>query len=173
MEDKEKNTLEVVSIRLVKNEPLYSAKPIRTPQDAVNVIAKELSSYDREVFCVLNMKANGNVINMNLVSVGSLNECIISPREFFKSAVLANACRVIAIHNHVSGNTTPSREDIMMTKKLDELGRLTGIPLVDHIIVAGGNPENIYSFEAHDLIHSTTGALIKEPKQILTGKQKR
>lgn len=71
------NELEVVNIRLVKEPSLYSEQTLDSPQAVVELMAKELSQYDREVFCILNMKNNGQVINMNLVSVGTINAWII------------------------------------------------------------------------------------------------
>ena len=85
------NELEVVNIRLVKEPSLYSEQTLDSPQAVVELMAKELSQYDREVFCILNMKNNGQVINMNLVSVGTINASLVIPREVFKSSILANA----------------------------------------------------------------------------------
>ena len=106
------NELEVVNIRLVKEPSLYSEKILDSPQAVVELMAKELAQYDREVFCVLNMKNNGQVINMNMVSVGSINASLVIPREVFKSSILANASAIIGLHNHPSGNVEPSKEDI-------------------------------------------------------------
>ena len=71
------NELEVVNIRLVKEPSLYSEQTLDSPQAVVELMAKELSQYDREVFCILNMKNNGQVINMNLVSVGTINASLV------------------------------------------------------------------------------------------------
>ena len=109
----QKNELEVVNIRLVKEPSLYSEKPLHSPEDVKELVAKELAYYDREVMCVLIMKTNGQVINMNIVSVGSIRSALVSPREVFKSAILANAANVILVHNHPSGSVEPSREDIL------------------------------------------------------------
>mgnify|MGYP001074818605 CR=1 FL=1 len=84
------NELEVVNIRLVKEPSLYSEQTLDSPQAVVELMVKELSQYDREVFCILNMKNNGQVINMNLVSVGTINASLVIPREVFKSSILAN-----------------------------------------------------------------------------------
>ena len=101
------NELEVVNIRLVKEPSLYSEQTLDSPQAVVELMAKELSQYDREVFCILNMKNNGQVINMNLVSVGTINASLVIPREVFKRSILANAFELIGIHNHHSGNVKP------------------------------------------------------------------
>ena len=98
MAKKKENEIQVVNIRLVKEPSLYSTEPIRSPEDVLKVIAKELSTYDREVFLVLNMKTNGQVINMNICSIGTLNASLVSPREVFKSAVLSNAGVFLCIH---------------------------------------------------------------------------
>ena len=105
----------------------------------VELMAKELSQYDREVFCILNMKNNGQVINMNLVSVGTINASLVIHREVFKSSILANASAIIGLHNHPSGNVKPSKEDMIVTRKLQKCGQLLGIELLDHIIVGGTN----------------------------------
>ena len=133
------NELEVVNIRLVREPSLYSEQILDSPQAVVELMAKELSQYDREVFCILNMKNNGQVINMNLVSVGTINASLVIPREVFKSSILANASAIIGLHNHPSGNVKPSKEDMIVTRKLQKCGQLLGIELLDHIIVGGTN----------------------------------
>ena len=110
--------MEVVNIRLVREPSLYSEQILDSPQAVVELMAKELSQYDREVFCILNMKNNGQVINMNLVSVGTINASLVIPREVFKSSILANASAIIGLHNHPSGNVKPSKEDMIVTRKL-------------------------------------------------------
>ena len=126
------NELEVVNIRLVKEPSLYSEQMLDSPQAVVELMAKELSQYDREVFCILNMKNNGQVINMNLVSVGTINASLVIPREVFKSSILSNASAIIGLHNHPSGNVKPSKEDMIVTRKLQKCGQLLGIELLDH-----------------------------------------
>ena len=80
MSDKKDHKINVVNIRLVKEPSLYSPEPIKSPEDVVKVIAKELATYDREVFLVLNLKLNGKIINMNVCSVGTLNASHASAR---------------------------------------------------------------------------------------------
>lgn len=94
------NELRVVNIRMVREPSLYSEQKISCPEDAVRIIAKDLATYDREVFAVLNMKTNGQVINLNICSMGTLDASMVSPREIFKSSILSNAASFIAIHNH-------------------------------------------------------------------------
>lgn len=136
--------LEQVAIRMVEQPPLYSKEPMNNPDAAIRVMNEFLSQMDRELFCIVNLQADLTPINMNIVSVGSLNEALINPREIFKSAILSNAHSMMLIHNHPSGNLTPSTSDIQTTARMQELGELIGISLVDHIIT--GRDGNYYSF---------------------------
>ena len=136
--------LEQVAIRMVEQPPLYSNEPMNNPDVAIRVMNEFLSQMDRELFCIVNLQADLTPINMNIVSVGLLNEALINPREIFKSAILSNAHSMMLIHNHPSGNLTPSTSDIQTTARMQELGELMGISLVDHIIT--GRNGNYYSF---------------------------
>lgn len=136
--------LEQIAIRMVEQPPLYSKEPMNNPDAAIRVMNEFLSQMDRELFCIVNLQADLTPINMNIVSVGSLNEALINPREIFKSAILSNAHSMMLIHNHPSGNLTPSTSDIQTTARMQELGELMGISLVDHIIT--GRDGNYYSF---------------------------
>ena len=136
--------LEQVAIRMVEQPPLYSKEPMNNPDAAIRVMNEFLSQMDRELFCIVNLQADLTPINMNIVSVGSLNEALINPREIFKSAILSNAHSMMLIHNHPSGNLTPSTSDIQTTARMQELGELMGSSLVDHIIT--GRDGNYYSF---------------------------
>lgn len=136
--------LEQVAIRMVEQPPIYSNEPMNNPDVAIRVMNEFLSQMDRELFCIVNLQADLTPINMNIVSVGSLNEALINPREIFKSAILSNAHSMMLIHNHPSGNLTPSTSDIQTTARMQELGELMGISLVDHIIT--GRNGNYYSF---------------------------
>lgn len=156
MSKKKENELKVVNIRLVKEPSIYSADPINTPDDVLKVISKELSSYDREVFAILNLKSNGQVINLNICSVGTLNASMVSPREVFKSSILSNAAAFIAIHNHPSGKVSPSQEDIETTRRLAECGRMIDIKMLDHIIVAGETGQ-MMSFKSEGMMPQLDG----------------
>lgn len=147
---KKEHELKVVSIRLVDDPPLMSSKRLETTEDAVNLMAEELRKYDRELLCVLNMRTNGQVINMNVVSMGTLNGSMTSPRELFKSAILSNAASIILMHNHPSGSCKPSREDRLITKRMATCGAMLGIEVLDHIVV--GSRGQYYSFyENHEM----------------------
>ena len=145
------NEVRVVNIRMVREPSLYSEDKITCPEDAVRAIAKDLATYDREVFAVLNLKTNGQPINLNICSMGTLDSSIISPREVFKSCILSNSAAFIAIHNHPSGSITPSQEDRDVTRRLLSCSELLGVKMLDHIIVAGESA-NVYSFKNTGLL---------------------
>jgi DNA repair protein RadC len=143
--------IEVVNIRMVKEPSLYSTEKIRSPEDVYRVIAKELATYDREVFAVLNLKTSGQPINLNICSVGTLDASVVSPREVFKSTILSNSAAFVAVHNHPSGSLNPSQEDKDVTKRLLSCSELLGVKMLDHIIVAGETGD-IYSFKSEGLL---------------------
>ena len=145
------NEIQVVNIRMVKEPSLYSTEKITSPEDVKKVIAKELATYDREVFAVLNLKTNGQPINLNICSVGTLDASVVSPREVFKSTILSNSAAFVAIHNHPSGSLNPSPEDKDVTKRLLSCSELLGVKMLDHIIVAGETGD-IYSFKSEGLL---------------------
>ncbi len=126
--------LEVVNVRLTKERSLYSDAYIKSSEDAVRIVSEELANYDREAMCIINLNSKSQPICLSIVSVGTLNYCVVSPREIFKASILANAAAVIAVHNHPSGHLEPSNEDILMAKRLNKAGNLLGIKLVDFVI---------------------------------------
>ena len=149
---KEVGELPVVRICMVREPSIYGHTEIHSAEDAVKLVAQELSDYDREAFGVIGLKTNGEPISFNLVSLGTLNSAPVCAREVFKSAILSNASRIIAIHNHPSGNLKPSPEDFETTRQLVLAGEILGIQVIDHIIVAG-ETGRIYSFASEGLIH--------------------
>ena len=145
------NELQIVNIRLVREPSLYSEKQLDSPQAVLELMAGELAQYDREVFCILNLKSNGQVINMNMVSMGTLDAALVNPREVFKSSILSNASGIIAVHFHPSGNIKPSKEDVLLTKRLRKCGSLMGIELLDHVII-GGKTGEMFSFKEKGML---------------------
>ncbi len=143
--------LEVVAIRLVEDRPLISDRKIQSPEDAVKVLGEYLCQLDKECLCVINLRSDGRPVNSNFVSMGAANESMAHPREIYKSCILANATSMILLHNHPSGNLSPSKEDTMITDRMLKLGDLIGIPLVDHIIVGGTNNQ-YFSFREKQLM---------------------
>ncbi|MCL4473812.1 MAG: DNA repair protein RadC [Actinobacteria bacterium] len=110
-------------------------RSIRSPRDACRA-AGAIRSADREHFLALYLNARNVVIHEEIVSVGSLNANIVHPREVFRPAITRGAAAIILAHNHPSGDVTPSREDLNLTARLVEAGRLLGIEVLDHLIVA-------------------------------------
>ncbi|MBU2598667.1 MAG: DNA repair protein RadC [Actinobacteria bacterium] len=100
-----------------------------------NIVKKELNGLDREKFMLFLLDGKNRVLNYEIVSLGSLNSSIVHPRESFKSAVKNSAASVVFIHNHPTGDPTPSSDDIAITKRLVEAGKILGIKVLDHIIV--------------------------------------
>jgi len=129
--------LDIVQVKLVMDKTLYSEEQLSSPDQVVQFMRKELSEYDREVFCILNCTTKSQVINMNIVSMGTINASLVTGREVFKSAILSNASYVILLHNHPSGDPQPSHHDFLVTSKLCAGGNILGIDVLDHIIVGG------------------------------------
>lgn len=142
--------LEQVAIRMVEQPPLYSEEPMDSPRAAIRVMKGFLAQMDRELFCIVNLQADLRPINMNIVSVGALDHTLTHPREVFKSAILSNASGMILIHNHPSGNLTPSKADVAVTDRLQKGAALLGIQIYDHIIVSKENA--YYSFREKDMV---------------------
>ncbi len=109
--------------------------PIRSPRDACRA-AVRIRSAKREHFLVLYLNARNVIIHEETVSIGSLNANIVHPREVFRPAIANSAAAVVLVHNHPSGDVTPSQEDLNLTQRLVEAGRLLGIEVIDHLIVA-------------------------------------
>lgn len=107
--------LNQVAIRMIEQPPLLSKEPMDSPEAAIRVMQEFLSEMDRELFCIVNLQSDLKPINMNIVSVGALNQSLTHPREVFKSAILSNAAGILMIHNHPSGNLAPSKEDIYIS----------------------------------------------------------
>lgn len=150
---KEKNNksfkwINVVSIKMVRESSvLYKIRRISEPRDIVDLGKKFLDELDREELIVACLNAKNEVNSVNVVSIGSLNNSIVHPREVFKTAILSNAASIVMIHNHPSGDVTPSKEDKEITLRIKESGTILGICLLDHIII--GN-DTYYSFKEHD-----------------------
>lgn len=115
-------------------------RAIMDPEDAYRAITTITSIEEeaQEVFGVLILNTKNKIVAVHEVSRGTLNSSMVHPREVFKPAVLHNAAGIICFHNHPSGDTEPSEEDIEFTKRLVKAGKIMGIVVVDHIIVGDG-----------------------------------
>lgn len=171
MNNKEvQDSLKQVGIRLVEEPPLLSPEPMNNPEAAVRVLGKWLSEMDRELFCVVNLNTNLTPINMNVVSIGTLNVAYVHPRETMKSAILSNSAYLMLVHNHL-GSLNPSKEDIEITDRIQSAASLMGIPVLDHIIV-GRNQEffslrenNVFSFE-NDISYTSEQSKLQWTQQM-------
>lgn len=114
---------------------LYGARKINTPALAAGLARELFINADREMLVVASLDSKCNPLSLEIAAVGNVNSCLVSPREIFKSAIISNAAHIMIFHNHLSGDCTPSIEDISVTKRLIEVGTLLGIPLLDHIII--------------------------------------
>lgn len=108
---------------------------ITSPLDVVNVLMEEMRYLKREHFKVVLLDTKNQIISIENVSIGNLNSSIVHPREVFKIAIRRSSASMILVHNHPSGDPTPSSEDISITKRLLESGKILGISILDHIII--------------------------------------
>ncbi|MCY9139262.1 RadC family protein [Peribacillus frigoritolerans] len=108
---------------------------IRSPEDGANYCMEEMRFLSQEHFVCLYLNTKNQVLQKTTVFIGSLNASIVHPREVFKEAFKRSAASIICLHNHPSGDPSPSREDIEVTKRLVECGKIIGIEVLDHIII--------------------------------------
>nr|WP_152534776.1 DNA repair protein RadC [Bacillus cihuensis] len=108
---------------------------IRSPEDGANYCMEEMRFLTQEHFITLYLNTKNQVLHKQTIFIGSLNASIVHPREVYKEAFRRSAASIICLHNHPSGDPSPSREDIEVTKRLVECGKIIGIELLDHIII--------------------------------------
>ncbi|OCA91254.1 hypothetical protein A8F94_05180 [Bacillus sp. FJAT-27225] len=108
---------------------------IRSPEDGANYVMNEMRFLSQEHFVCLYLNTKNQVLHKQTIFIGSLNASIVHPREVFKEAFRRSAASIICLHNHPSGDPTPSREDIEVTKRLSECGKIIGIDVLDHLII--------------------------------------
>ncbi|MBU8565686.1 DNA repair protein RadC [Virgibacillus pantothenticus] len=112
---------------------------IRSPEDGADYVMEELRSLNQEHFVALFLNTKNQIIHRQTIFIGSLNASIVHPREVYREAVKRSAASVIVAHNHPSGDPTPSQEDIHVTRRLVESGKMIGIELIDHLIIGNRN----------------------------------
>ena len=123
----------------------FSDEPVNTPAAAVRLMSSVLAELDREVVCAVNLDTKLRPISCSIISIGAIDRSIVPVQNIFKSAILSNAAAVILLHNHPSGDTSPSRQDKSLTEKAVLAGWLMDVPVKDHIIT-GTREGDIYSF---------------------------
>ncbi|MFV9567262.1 MULTISPECIES: RadC family protein [Thermoanaerobacter] len=125
---------------------------ITSPEDVISLMMDEMRYLTKEYFKVIMLNVKNKVIAIETISIGSLNTSIVHPREVFKAAIERSCSSIILVHNHPSGDPTPSREDIEVTKRLVEGGNILGIKVLDHVIIGDGRgislkEKGYYEFE--------------------------
>ncbi|SFM17876.1 RadC family protein [Methanolobus profundi] len=119
----------------------YTDEPkrkIRSPADVYSLLYPRMREHKRERLVALLLDTKNHVMREEIISIGSLNANIVHPREVFKAALMESCASVILSHNHPSGDPTPSREDIAVTEKLVDGGKLLGIDVLDHVVIGDG-----------------------------------
>jgi DNA repair protein RadC len=111
---------------------------ITNAADVDNLVGPELRKLDREYLLAIYLTSRNNVIDIEVLAIGTLSQVLVHPREVIKSAILANAHSFILVHNHPSGDQQPTKEDHNITEAMIEAGRLMQIPLKDHVIIGKG-----------------------------------
>jgi len=140
----------IYEVQLVRESSIkVERKTILKPQDAFEISSEYYGNRDREMFSVMMLNTKNKIIGINTVSVGSLSASIVHPREVFKPCILSNAASVILLHNHPSGDPTPSQNDLEITRKLHDVGYILGVNIRDHIILGD---EVFFSFREKGLI---------------------
>lgn len=118
---------------------------IKNPADVYKVTKKDLYSKKREHLYLLSLDSRGNLISKDLISIGTVNETLVHPREIYSKALVKNSVSIILVHNHPSQDTKPSSEDILLTERIAESGEILGIPLLDHVIVCDSRYTSVKS----------------------------
>jgi len=129
-------------LKMVKEDSVLYEVPVIKSSTEVYQAAKQLLALHEEPeehFCIFCLNTKNKIVGVHTISIGSLTASIVHPREVFKAAMLNNASRIICLHNHPSGDPEPSREDIEITKRLVEAGKIIGIEVLDHVIIGEQN----------------------------------
>ena len=114
---------------------------VRNPEDCHRV-CEEQASYGQEAFTVLCLNARNRLIAGGIISIGSVNGTVAHAREIFRKAILCQSSGVVLVHNHPSSDTTPSAEDVKLTKQFIQAGQVIGIKVLDHVIIGNRNPNS-------------------------------
>ena len=137
MQEEKNINIDIVKIQMVRDGSIeYGKKAICKPEELADLGLKFLKNADREMFILVCLNAKNFVNCIHLVSIGTLDKTVITPREVMKAALLSNAASIAFIHNHPSGDAQPSPEDISLTNTLGKCADLFQIRVLDHVIVA-------------------------------------
>ena len=130
-------------------EPELKDFDIKDPRSVVKAISASIKDKAKEHFKLILLNARNKILGISTISIGSLNASIVHPREVFKDAIMHNAYSVVLAHNHPSGDTEPSEDDLTITKRFLEAGKILGIEVLDHIIIS---KNGFFSFKEKGLI---------------------
>lgn len=125
-------------LHVVRDAPRTIGDVITSPNN-ISKLMKSYSATDKEHFVVFHLNTRHEIIETELVSMGTLDASLVHPREVFRHAIINGSAALLLSHNHPSGNITPSADDISITRRLVQAGDLLGIHVLDHVIVAKGN----------------------------------
>jgi DNA repair protein RadC len=126
-----------ISRRVISQSKWFSEKKITSPKDVAGIFIPLLKDELKEKFILVCLNSANKIIKFETISIGSLNSSVVHAREIFKAAIENSSASIILLHNHPSGNPEPSNEDIAVTKKMVESGKILDIPVFDHLIIAG------------------------------------
>ena len=143
------STINIVKVKMVKESSMAYNTPVANPEDAANLVREYLDGADRENFVAICLDRKGKPNAIHTVSIGSLHSSVVHPREVFKAAILSNSASIIVAHNHPSGDVTPSHDDITVTNRLKEAGKILGIEVLDHVVVGD---DSFYSMQGNGLM---------------------
>nr|WP_274377130.1 DNA repair protein RadC [Desulfofalx alkaliphila] len=124
--------------KMLLKEKRDSSTIINSPDDAAALVMDEMHHLDREHFCAILLNTKNHVLAVETISVGTLSSSLVHPREVFKIAIKKSAAGMILLHNHPSGDPSPSKEDIAITKRIMESGEILGVSVLDHLIIGDG-----------------------------------
>jgi len=133
----------------VQGQPIEYGQKIQLAKDVFNLLKNELGGKKKEHFKVLSLDSRNKLISIDDVSVGTINANLVHPREVFKTAIQHLASSIVIVHNHPSGDPEPSGDDLKITKRIIEAGKLLGIDVLDHIVIA---KTGFFSFKDKGLI---------------------
>lgn len=140
-----KKLINIVSLELVRESSLlYGPRQCLSVQDAYELASPFIEKKDREHLLVIGLNTKNEPTVINIAHIGTVNQSIAVPRDILKPVLLSNGSRLLIAHNHPSGCPEPSKQDMLLTKRVKEAGNLLGIELLDHLIISDGT---YYSFK--------------------------
>lgn len=139
---------QAISERYAK-EKIPKKISLTSPKAVADYFRKKLGREKKEHFSILLLDSRNNLIKISDISVGTLNASLVHPREIFSEALKQNAASIILVHNHPSGDPEPSEDDLEITKRIVEAGKIMGIDVLDHVIIS---KTKVFSFKEKKLI---------------------